>query len=108
MTIGHGHDLRPLAALGLAHGGAPMLGWREAPIDERFLQIQMTFVVECLREDFEDAPQYVGAHPVLKSPVAGLIGRVSVRQVRPWSPGPQDPEDAVEYGTVLFPRAPST
>jgi hypothetical protein len=75
---------------------------------ERFLQIQMIFVVECLREDFEDAPQYPGAHPVLKSPVAGLIGRVSVRRVRPRSPGPQDPEDPVEYGTVLFPRALST
>src|SRR5262245_16560856 len=69
----------------------PPLGGCEAAIDERFLQIQLAFAVERLREGFEDGPQYAGAHPVLKSPVAGLIGRVSVRQVRPWSPGPQDP-----------------
>src|SRR5262249_59682646 len=98
--------LRPLAALGLADGGAPVLGWREAPVDEHLLQIQMTFVVECLREDFEDAPQYAGTHPVLKSPVAGLIGRVSVRQVGPRGAGPQNPEDAIEHKAVLPPGRP--
>jgi hypothetical protein len=46
----------PLPRLVLPTAAPPVLGWREAPVDERFLQIQMTFVVECLREDFEDAP----------------------------------------------------
>jgi hypothetical protein len=78
LPIRDGHDLRPLAALGLAHRGATLLSWREAPVDERFLQIQIAFVVERLREDFEDGPQQAGADPVLKSPVAGLIRRIAV------------------------------
>ena len=72
------HGFRPLAALGLAHGSASVLGGREASVDERFLQIQIAFVVERLREDFEDGPQQAGADPVLKSPVAGLIRRIAV------------------------------
>ena len=45
LPIRDGHDFRPLAALGLAHGSASVLGGREASVDERFLQIQMAFVV---------------------------------------------------------------
>ena len=63
----------PRAAFRLAHAGASLLGWREAPIDERFLQIQIALVVERLSEDFEDAPQHADADPLLKPPVAGLI-----------------------------------
>ena len=55
LTIGDGHDLRPLATFRLADARASLLGWRETPIDERFLQIQIALLVECLSEDFEDA-----------------------------------------------------
>jgi hypothetical protein len=40
-----------------------LLGWREAAIDERFLQIRIALVVQCLSEDFEDAPQHADADP---------------------------------------------
>src|SRR5262245_23035908 len=90
LTICDGHDLRPFAALGLAHAGASALGLREAPAYECFLQIQITFVVERPREDFEDAPQHSGTDPLLKPPVAGLIRGIAVRQVCPRSSGPQD------------------
>jgi hypothetical protein len=74
LTIRDGHDLRPLAALRLAHHAGPsLLSWREAPVDERFLQVQMAFVVESLGEHFHDAPQHARAYPLLKPPVAGLI-----------------------------------
>ena len=53
-------------------------------------------------------PQHAGADPLLKPPVAGLIRRIAVRQVGPRGAGPQDPQDAIEHGTVLPPRAPST
>jgi hypothetical protein len=108
LAICDGHDLRPLAALGLAHSRASLLRWREAPVDERFLQIQIAFVVERLREDFEDGPQQAGADPVLKSPMAGLIRGIAVGQVGPGRSGPQDPEDAIEHRAVRSPRAPST
>jgi hypothetical protein len=48
------------------------------------------------------------ADPLLKPPVAGLIQRVAVWQVRAWGAGSQDPQDAIEYGTVLPPRATAT
>jgi hypothetical protein len=66
----------------------------------------MAFVVERLRENFEEAPKQAGADPVLKSPVAGLMRRIAVREVRSQGPGPQNPKDAVEYVAVLLPGAP--
>jgi hypothetical protein len=68
----------------------------------------MAFVMECLGEGFEDAPQHAGADPLLKPPVAGLMRRIAGRQVRPWGAGPQDPEDAFKNRAVLPPGAPST
>jgi hypothetical protein len=68
----------------------------------------MAFVVECLTEDFKDAPQHAGADPLLKPAVAGLIRRIAVRQVSPRCSSSQNPQDAVEHRTVLPPRAPST
>ena len=47
----------------------------------------MAFIVERLRENFEEAPKHAGADPVLKSPVAGSIRRIAVREVRPRSKG---------------------
>ena len=67
----------------------------------------MAFVVERLCENFEEPPKQAGADPVLKSPVAGLIRRIAVREVRPRGPGPQNRKDAVEYGAVLLPGAPA-
>jgi hypothetical protein len=47
-------------------------------VDDRFLQVQIAFVVERLREDFEDGSPRAGADPVLKAPVAGLRQRIAV------------------------------
>jgi hypothetical protein len=41
----------------------PSLCWCDALVDERFLQIQMAFVVERLPEHFEDGPQ-AGSDPL--------------------------------------------
>jgi hypothetical protein len=108
LTIDDSHDLRPFAAFRLAHASASVLGRREAPVDECFLQIQMAFVVECLGEDLKDSPQHARADPLLESPVTGLITTDSGPASRPTGPGPQDPQDAIEHGTVRPPRAPST
>jgi hypothetical protein len=66
-----------LTAFRLAHTRASTLGRCEAAIDECSLQIEIAFVVEGLREDFEDGPQHAGADPPLKSPMAGLIRRIT-------------------------------
>jgi hypothetical protein len=60
----------PLPRFGLAHAGPASLGGRKAPVDERFLHVQITFVVEGLREDVEDGPQHTGADPPLKPPAS--------------------------------------
>src|SRR5687767_2470900 len=40
------------------------------------------------------------AIPLLKPPVARLIGGIAVREVGPWGAGPEDPQDAVEHRTI--------
>jgi hypothetical protein len=84
---------------------APPCSWRQAPIDEGFLQIQMAFVVEGMGEHFQDPPQHARANPLLKPAVAGLIREIAVRQVSPRGSGSEDPRDAIEHGAVLPPRA---
>jgi len=90
-AIGDRHDLRALPALGLAHAGASLLRWCEAPIDKGFLQIQIASVVESLSEDLENAPQHTRAHPLLKPPVARLIGGIPVGEIGPRGAGAEDP-----------------
>jgi len=107
LTIGDGHDLRSLAPLRRSYRGSSPLFGDEAPVDKRFLQIQIAFVEECLGEDLEDAPPHARADPLLKPAVACLIRRIPVWQVGPRSAGPQDPQNAIEHGSVLPPRAPS-
>jgi hypothetical protein len=71
-----------------AHAGPSLRGWREAPVDERLLQIQIAFVAKGLRKDFEDSPQQAGADPVLESPVAiqtGWLPREPPSQMGPAS-----------------------
>ena len=62
--------------------------------------------MESLSEDLENAPQHTRAHPLLKPPVARLIGGIPVREIGPWGAGPEDPQDAVEHRTILPPWAP--
>ena len=59
--------------------------------------------MEGLGEDLENAPQHTRAHPLLKPPVARLIGGIPVREIGPWGAGPEDPQDAVER-TILPPH----
>ena len=67
LAIGDRHDLRALPALRLAHAGASLLRWCEAPIDEGFLQIQIAFVVQSLGEDLENAPQHAARGPTAET-----------------------------------------
>src|SRR5436190_15699387 len=40
--------------------------------------------------------------------VACLVRRITVRKVSPRCPGPQDPQDAIEHGPPIRPRATAT
>ena len=52
----------------------------------------------------EYPPQRAAAHPELKPPMTGLIGRVARRQVVPRGPGPHDPQDAIQHIARIAPR----
>ena len=59
----------------------PCFAGAKLPSMKVFLQIQIAFVVEGLGEDLENAPQHTRAHPLLKPPVARLIGGIPVREI---------------------------
>jgi len=61
------------------------------------LHVKVALVVECLGNDTEDVLQHSAPNPFLKTPMAGLVRRVAVWQLRPWGAGPQDPQDAIEH-----------
>src|SRR5436190_24136823 len=44
------------------------------------------------------------ASPANETVVAGRVRTEVVRQVTPWSPGPQDPEDAIQNAAVIHSR----
>jgi hypothetical protein len=51
----------PLPRFVLPTQARSVLGWGKARVDERFLQVQIAFIVESLGEHFQDAPQNAGA-----------------------------------------------
>jgi hypothetical protein len=63
----------------------PFFDRSEAPIDERFADIQPTLTPQIFRQSFEDAPHDAGAHPLLKTPVAGLKRWACFRKIGPGS-----------------------
>ena len=108
MPVRYRHDLRPLAAFRLADAEPSLLGGCETAVNECLPQVKVTLIMERLSDDGEDVLQHSGPNPLLKTPMAGLVRRVAVWQVRLGSAGPQDPQDAIEHRTVLLPRTPST
>jgi len=66
------------------------------PVDESLSEVQLSTTTQVLGERSEDLFQSAVAHPALKPPVAGLVRRVTSRQVLPRSARTQDPEHAIE------------
>jgi hypothetical protein len=59
---------------------------------------------EGLQYSFQDAR----AHPLLKSPVAGLVRWEAIRQISPSGTRAQHPKDPTEDGAAILPRATTT
>jgi len=55
-----------------------------------------------------DAFQVAIPHPLLEATVAGLVRRVLVRQFAPLRSCAQNPQDFVNHGSRILPRAPAT
>ena len=78
----------------------------EGRIDERLGEINLSAVAEIFGEALEQPIETATALPLLKAPMAGLIGRIASRQIVPRRAGAQHPEYAVEHGPRIRPRAP--
>ena len=66
-------------------------------IDERLGEVELSASLQIFSERVENALERAVAHPVLKSPMARLIRRVSRRQIFPRRSGTQNPEHAVKH-----------
>jgi hypothetical protein len=55
----------------------------------------------------QQASQRAIALPLLKAAMAGLVGRIAVRQIVPGSAGAQNPEDSIQHGARIAPGSPT-
>jgi hypothetical protein len=86
----------------------PLFSWGEAPVDESFFHVEYTAGFEILGQGFQNSPHHSGTNPLLKASVAGLKGRIPLRELGPWGTGSQYPQNTVQHGPAAFPRPSST
>ena len=65
-------------------------------VDERFGEVQLAASLQIFGKRVQNTVDGPVAHPVLKSAVAGLIRRITGREVLPRSTGAKDPQHAVQ------------
>ena len=68
----------------------------EGRVDEGLTQINFAAVAEVFSETLQQPIKAAAALPLLKAPVARLVGRIARREIVPRRAGPQHPEDAVQ------------
>jgi hypothetical protein len=73
-----------------------------------FGEIEFAAVAQIRGKSLEQAIESSTPLPLLEAAVAGLVGRIAGRQIRPRRAGAQDPQHAVEYATGIRPRPPAT
>jgi len=83
----------------------PFFRRREGRVDEGLAEIDMAAVAEIFGEPLQQAIESAAALPELKATMAGLIGRIAAREIRPRRAGAQHPEHTVEHGPRIDPRA---
>jgi hypothetical protein len=75
-------------------------------VNERLGEVELAALDEVVGKCLQDALQNLILDPALESSKARRVRRISARHVRPRSPGPKDPEDAIEYVARVAPRSP--
>jgi hypothetical protein len=83
----------------------PLFRRGEGRIDEGLTEINFAAVAEIFGQSLKQAIESPAALPLLKAPVTRLIRRVSRREIGPGGARPEDPQDAVEDGARVGPRA---
>jgi len=63
-------------------------------------------LAEVLGQSLQDVSQQARAAPLLKPPMARLIGRIPIGEIFPGRARAQDPEHAVQHLAGIPPRAP--
>jgi hypothetical protein len=84
----------------------PLFRRGEGRIDEGLTEIDFAAVAEIFGKALEQPIEPAAPLPLLKAAVARLVGWIPRRQVMPGRARPQDPENAVQYGTRVAERSP--
>jgi hypothetical protein len=80
---------------------SPFFGPGEGGVDGSFAQIQFPSMHQILGQHLQNDLEATIFLPLLKSPVAGLIGRITVGQVVPGRSGTQDPQHPIQNGACV-------
>jgi len=65
--------------------------------------VESTADTEVLSQSLQHATYDAGADPLLKAAMAGLVGRITLRQIGPRSTGAQNVQNSVKHFTPVFP-----
>jgi hypothetical protein len=74
-------------------------------VDERLCEVELSALVQVLRQRFQNAVEHAVAFPLLEATVTGLVRRVSARNVGPRRARAQHPEHAIEDVSGVAPRS---
>jgi hypothetical protein len=84
---------------------SPFFRARVRGVNEGLGEIEFPAVAQIRSEPLEQPIQAAAALPLLKPPMAGLVRRVTRREIGPRRAGAQHPQHAVEYGAGIGPGA---
>ena len=102
--VDHHHNLHALAGLGAANSVAPTFRLREGAIKVTLIELESLPLLDDRSHGCQEDCKGSAAHPSLKGPVHRTLGSERARQVLPFRPIVQDPEDAGD-GFALVPCA---
>jgi hypothetical protein len=74
-------------------------------IDECLCEIELPAIAKIFSQAAKDPFERLVFNPRLKSSMAGLIRRISARQVGPRGARSQDPQHAIDDGPCFLPRS---
>jgi hypothetical protein len=76
---------------------SPLFRPREGGVDGSFAQIQFSTVDQIFGQHLQDQLEATILLPFLKTPMTGLIRRITIRQILPGCSRPQNPQHPIQH-----------